>query len=63
MIHSKSFEQLPDEIKIPVLAKLHAIVTNKETPSDLPLLSSREKERIHDILSHTHSAYQAVMLR
>jgi hypothetical protein len=62
MIHSKSFEQLPDEIKIPVLAKLHAIVTDRESPAGLPLLSSREKERIHDILSHTHSGYQSVML-
>ena len=63
MIHSKSFEQLPDEIKIPVLTKLHAIVTDREPAVGLPLLSSREKERIHDILSHTHSAYQSVMQR
>ena len=63
MIYSKSFHQLPEEIKTPVLRKLHAIVTNQEVPADLPLLSSREKERIHEILSHTHPAYQAVMIR
>ena len=63
MIHSKSFEQLPEEIKTPVLTKLHAIVTNQVEPADLPLLSSREKQRIHEILSHTHLAYQGVMMR
>lgn len=63
MIHSKSFEQLPDEIKTPVLKKLHAIVTSEDDMPGFPSLSSREKERIHDILSYTHAAYQRVVSR
>ena len=63
MIHSKSFEQLPDEIKTPVLKKLHAIVTSEHDMPGFPSLSSREKQRIHDILSHTHDAYQRVASR
>ena len=63
MIHSKSFEQLPEEIKTCVLEKLHAIVTGEDDMPGFPSLSSREKERIHGILSHTHAAYQRVVSR
>lgn len=61
MIHSESFQQLPHEIKTPVLEKLHAIVTSEDEVEGFPHLSSREKERIHDILAHTHPGYQHVM--
>ena len=61
MIHSKAFDQLPDEIRIPVLGKLHRLVTGKEDLPGFPTLSSREKERIHSILSHTHLGYQKVI--
>jgi hypothetical protein len=44
-----------------VLMKLHHLVTGKERDSRLPNFSSREKERIHAILSHTHPAYQKVV--
>jgi len=58
MIYSKSFDQLPDEIKTRVLRRLHDLVTDKSSSPGLPALSSREKERIHLILSHTHEGYQ-----
>jgi len=61
MIYSKSFDQLPDEIKTRVLSKLHDLVTDKLSSPDFPRLSSREKERIHLILSHTHQGYQKVI--
>ncbi|MCP5537905.1 MAG: hypothetical protein H7A51_16940 [Akkermansiaceae bacterium] len=61
MIHSKAFDLLPEEIKTPVLKKLHRIVTGRETPVGYPRLSSREQGRIHAILSHTHKGYQAVL--
>ncbi|MGB2010876.1 MAG: hypothetical protein ACPHYF_05065 [Akkermansiaceae bacterium] len=63
MIHSKAFAHLPEEIKTGVLEKLHSLLTGDANFEDLPSLSSREKERIHDILSHTHKAYQEVMTR
>lgn len=63
MIYSKAFKQLPDEIKIPVLEKLHAIVTGTDDLPGFPRLSSREKERIHSILLHTHVGYRRVVNR
>ena len=63
MIYSKSFDQLPDEIKIRVLKKLHDLVTDKLSSPDFPVLSGREKERVHSILAHTHEGYQKVIAK
>jgi len=60
MIHSKGFDQLPEDLKSRVLMKLHGLVTDKIQDARLPRLSSREKKRIHAILSHTHPAYRKV---
>ncbi len=60
MIHCKAFDQLPDVIRKEVLTRLHKIVTDKASYPGMPQLSSREKERIHEILSHTHEEYKAV---
>jgi len=61
MIYSKAFEQLPAAIKVPVLEKLHLIMTSEQAVAGFPALSSREKDRIHSILSHTHEAYRKVV--
>lgn len=60
MINSKAFGQLPDELKTPVLRKLHHLVTSDDVFPGFPDLSEREKQRIHSILSNTHSDYQKV---
>ena len=60
MIHSKAFAQLPPEIKTPVLTQLHTLLTSTQPFAHLPALSSREKSRIHSILSHTHAGYREV---
>lgn len=61
MIRCKSFEMLPSSIKKEVLERLHKLVTGKANYPGILELSSREKERIHEILLHTHEAYKKVI--
>lgn len=58
MINSASFKMLPELIKTETLRQLHGILVKDATPEGLPKLSGREKERIHQILMHTHPDYQ-----
>lgn len=58
MINSASFKMLPVLIKTETLRQLHGILVKAATPEGLPKLSGREKERIHQILMHTHPDYQ-----
>ena len=60
MIRSKGFDLLPKPIKQEILVRLNRIVTDKANYPGMPVLSSREKERIHEILVHTHDAYREV---
>ena len=60
MIRSKGFDVLPEPIKREVLVRLNRIVTDQATYPGMPKLSSREKERIHEILVNTHEAYRKV---
>jgi len=61
MIRCKGFRLLPDSIRKEVLRRLYTLVTDKASYPGLPQLSSREKKRIHEILSHTHPGYQQAM--
>lgn len=58
MIRSASFKMLPEPLKMQTLKQLHAILNKGLTPAGLPVLSDREKDRIHQILWHTLPAYQ-----
>lgn len=60
MIRSKSFGLLPEPIRREVLERLYKLVTDQAMYPGLPSLSSREKKRIHAILSHTHDEYKKV---
>lgn len=58
MIRSASFKMLPEPIKTATLQQLNAILTQDAKPKGLPVLSSREKKRVHQILAHTLPSYQ-----
>lgn len=62
MIFSKSFEFVPDPIKNKVLKDLHATLTTERVAPGMPTLTSREKERAHEILMHHHEAYKKIAL-
>lgn len=57
LIHCQAFSQLPDPIKIKILTRLHKHLTSDTQDPTLPLLSSRERTRIHEILIETHDDY------
>lgn len=60
MIRSKGFDLLPVPIKHEVLVRLNRMVTDEANYPGMPMLSSREKGRIHEILFHTHEGYRKV---
>lgn len=58
MIHSHAFKTLPEPIKTNTLKTLYKLLTTDLEIEGLPTLSTREKTRIHAILTHTHQDYK-----
>ncbi|MDF1823332.1 MAG: hypothetical protein P1U68_01745 [Verrucomicrobiales bacterium] len=53
LIYSDAFDQLPDEIRVAVLDRLHGILTEPASHPDFGHLSPSEREHIFEIISET----------
>lgn len=54
LIYSESFRRLPPTLKARVLARLEAVLLNREASGRYGHLGADEKQRIHQILLETH---------
>lgn len=60
MIYSQSFDALPEIVRARVYARLHDVLTGRDTSATFQHLTETDREAIHQILIETRTEYRAL---